>query len=215
MDAVTLRAIYSKRQLYERMVEFWTDHFNIDITDGADALPQDRRRPRGHPPTRARDLPATCSAPAPTARRCSTTSTTTPPPPANPNENYARELMELHTSASTAATPSRTSRRSPAASPAGPGATATPAEPPAPSATTPTATTTAQKIVLGPHHPAPAAACSDGVTVLDILANHPSTAELHRPQAVPLVPRATAARQSSSTPSPRRLHRRPAATSRR
>ena len=29
-----LRRVYSRRQLYERMVEFWTDHFNISIMKG-------------------------------------------------------------------------------------------------------------------------------------------------------------------------------------
>ncbi len=29
VGATLLRAVYSKRQLYEAMVEFWTDHFNI------------------------------------------------------------------------------------------------------------------------------------------------------------------------------------------
>ena len=31
VESTILRAIYSKRQLFERMVEFWTDHFNTDI----------------------------------------------------------------------------------------------------------------------------------------------------------------------------------------
>ncbi len=30
-QATLLRQIYSKRQLYEVMVEFWSDHFNIFI----------------------------------------------------------------------------------------------------------------------------------------------------------------------------------------
>ena len=32
-EALLLRAIYSRKQLYERMVEFWTDHFNINQQD--------------------------------------------------------------------------------------------------------------------------------------------------------------------------------------
>jgi len=32
-SAAIVRAVFSKRQLLERMVEFWTDHFNIDIND--------------------------------------------------------------------------------------------------------------------------------------------------------------------------------------
>jgi len=33
-QAAFLRAIYSKRQLFERMVELWTDHFNVQHQDG-------------------------------------------------------------------------------------------------------------------------------------------------------------------------------------
>jgi len=32
-EALLLRAIYSRKQLYERMVEFWADHFNINQRD--------------------------------------------------------------------------------------------------------------------------------------------------------------------------------------
>ncbi len=32
--AALLRAAWSKRQLYEKMVHFWTDHFNIDSSKG-------------------------------------------------------------------------------------------------------------------------------------------------------------------------------------
>jgi len=32
-EAVLLRSIYSRRQLYERMVEFWSDHFNVNQLD--------------------------------------------------------------------------------------------------------------------------------------------------------------------------------------
>jgi len=31
MESTVLRSVYSKRQLFERMVHFWTDHFSIDI----------------------------------------------------------------------------------------------------------------------------------------------------------------------------------------
>ena len=31
-EATIIRAIYSNRQLFERMVEFWADHFNTNIT---------------------------------------------------------------------------------------------------------------------------------------------------------------------------------------
>src|SRR6185369_6437094 len=34
-QAALLRQVYSRRQLYEVMVEFWTDHFNISVDKGA------------------------------------------------------------------------------------------------------------------------------------------------------------------------------------
>ncbi len=34
MRATLARAVYSQRQLYEVMVEFWSDHFNIDPSKG-------------------------------------------------------------------------------------------------------------------------------------------------------------------------------------
>lgn len=37
------RAILSPRQLHERMVEFWSDHFNIEFLQGR--IPEGHRRP--------------------------------------------------------------------------------------------------------------------------------------------------------------------------
>jgi len=105
-----LRAVYSRRQLYEVMVDFWTNHFNIFAGKGADrwlTTSYDRDTIRPHALGRFRDLLlATAKSPAmlfyldnwmsvspnaPVARR----------QPNNPrrgiNENYARALMELHT----------------------------------------------------------------------------------------------------------------------
>jgi uncharacterized protein (DUF1800 family) len=98
-----LRAVYSKRQLYEVMVGFWSDHLNIDVGKG-DAIyakaTDDRTVIRAHAFGRFQDLIAAsaksaamliyldgkenCSAAHPTANNI-------------PNENYARELLELHT----------------------------------------------------------------------------------------------------------------------
>jgi uncharacterized protein (DUF1800 family) len=106
-QARLLRAVYSQRQLYELMVDFWTNHFNIFAAKGADrwlttAYERDTIRPRAL--GRFRDLLlATAQSPAmlfyldnwlsvsPDGRM-----------PANArrrglNENYAREIMELHT----------------------------------------------------------------------------------------------------------------------
>jgi hypothetical protein len=95
-----LRAIYSKRQLYEVMVGFWSDHLNIDVGKG-DAIyakPQDDRLViRAHALGKFRNLiGASAISPAMLIyldgkenRHTDASSI--------PNENYARELLELHT----------------------------------------------------------------------------------------------------------------------
>lgn len=106
-----LRAVYSERQLQEVMVDFWTNHFNVFAGKGADrwllpAYDRDTIRPNAMGKF-ATLLQATAQSPAmlfyldnfqsvsPNMRQR---------PLANPqqqrrgiNENYARELMELHT----------------------------------------------------------------------------------------------------------------------
>ena len=104
-----LRAVYSQRQLYEVMVDFWSNHFNIFAAKGADrwlSTPYDRDTIRPNALGKFRDLLlATAQSPAmlfyldnwlsaspdsagqrfaPNNRRRGI------------NENYARELMELH-----------------------------------------------------------------------------------------------------------------------
>lgn len=91
-----LRALYSKRQLFEVMVAFWTDHLNINIEKG-DCIylkpTDDREVIRKHALGNFRDL-----------IRASVTSAAmlvyldgNQSAPPKPNENHARELMELHT----------------------------------------------------------------------------------------------------------------------
>jgi uncharacterized protein (DUF1800 family) len=103
------RAVYSNRQLEEVLVDFWYNHFNVDMSKGADrrlvpAYERDAIRP--HVLGKFRDLlEATANSPAmlfyldnwqsvapdqvlrPNGKR----------PARGLNENYARELMELHT----------------------------------------------------------------------------------------------------------------------
>ena len=65
-----LRAVYSRRQLYEVMVQFWTDHFNIDASKGDCKwlkVADDRDVIRRH----ALDGSATCCVPRRFHRRCS------------------------------------------------------------------------------------------------------------------------------------------------
>ncbi len=119
-QAKLLRAVYSERQLQEVLVDVWFNHFNVFAGKGAtrDYLTEYERdviRPRVL--GRFRDLlGATASSPAMLfyldnwqnvdpaagsrlgARRRTPGSAGAPtPPPRGLNENYARELMELHT----------------------------------------------------------------------------------------------------------------------
>lgn len=174
IEAAILRAVYSKRQLYERMVEFWTDHFNIDINvnplykniDDRDVI-----RPHALG-TFSNLLAASARSPAMLFFLNNNVSTRI-----SPNENYARELMELHTMGAyggytqtdvievarcltgwtiwgnTAVTPGAFRYNS-------------------------SNHDTASKVVLGRVIPARAAALGeqDGIEVLNTLVTHPSTA---------------------------------------
>ena len=129
-----LRAVYSKRQLQEVLVDFWFNHFNVDARKGADRFmltEYERDVIRPHVFGRFRDLlEATAKSPAmlfyldnwmsvdpngphvevPPARLVrgpfGAPILVQPPPrmpnqnanaPKGLNENYGRELMELHT----------------------------------------------------------------------------------------------------------------------
>jgi hypothetical protein len=88
------RAIYSERQLFEKMVEFWTDHFNVPIPDLlVEKALDDRDVVRKHALTNFRELLFE-SAKSPAMLIYLDTFNSAKE---NPNENYARELMELHT----------------------------------------------------------------------------------------------------------------------
>jgi len=101
LTAATIqRAVYSQRQLYEVMVQFWSDHFNIDPSKGECRwlkTADDRDVIRAHALGNFREM-VRASAVSPAmlwyldgrVNRRSNASET-------PNENYARELMELHT----------------------------------------------------------------------------------------------------------------------
>jgi len=92
-----LRAIYSTRQLQEVLVDFWFNHFNVDVRKGADRVllteyERDVIRPRVF--GRFRDLlGATAKSPAMLFYLDNWTSGGQD----GLNENYGRELMELHT----------------------------------------------------------------------------------------------------------------------
>ena len=93
-NATTYRAAFSKRQLYERMVEFWSDHFNIyyDKVGYLKTL-DDRDVIRKHALGKFPDmLKASAHSPAMLEYLDNTRSRGK-----NTNQNYAREIMELHT----------------------------------------------------------------------------------------------------------------------
>ncbi|HTE05292.1 MAG TPA: DUF1800 domain-containing protein, partial [Planctomycetota bacterium] len=94
--ASLLRAVYGKRQLLEKVVEFWTDHFAIRQSKGTVRylkVVDDRDVIRAHAFGSFRDL-LRASAHSAAMLRFLDNDTNTP---AGPNENYARELLELHT----------------------------------------------------------------------------------------------------------------------
>lgn len=93
--AAIYRAIYSKRQLFETMVHFWTDHFNIDLGgDNAYFLKQVDERDviRKHALGKFPDLlKASSKSPAMLSYLSNDSNYAD-----YPNENYGREVMELH-----------------------------------------------------------------------------------------------------------------------
>lgn len=208
-----LRAVYSERQLQEVMVDFWTNHFNVYANKGADRwllIGYDRDTIRPHAMNRFVDLlRATAQSPAMLfyldnfqsvspqmqnrrqnrRRRLPSDQELTPAPARKPkrgiNENYARELMELHTlgvdggytqkdvqevarcfTGWTIKNP-RGARNGNAADDADAGTFFFNAR----------AHDDGEKIVLGQRIPA-GGGINDGLTVLEILARHPSTAKL-------------------------------------
>lgn len=95
-----LRAVYSKRQLFEVMVDFWRDHLNINLEKGdciylkpADDMQVVRKNALG----KFRDLiRQSCLSPAMLVYLDGKENRREKESDA-PNENYARELLELHT----------------------------------------------------------------------------------------------------------------------
>ncbi len=93
-QSTVYRAAFSNRQLYERMVEFWSDHFNISIAKvGYLKAVDDRDVIRAYALGNFRDLLyASAKSGAMMAYLDQNQSRNT-----SPNQNYAREIMELHT----------------------------------------------------------------------------------------------------------------------
>ncbi len=97
LDAATLlRAVYSERQLFEVMVNFWSEHFSIwHLKEQCKFLKtiDDREVARKYAFGKFRDiLGASAQSPAMLIYLDNAESEKQ-----HPNENYAREVMELHT----------------------------------------------------------------------------------------------------------------------
>jgi uncharacterized protein (DUF1800 family) len=95
-QATLVRQVYSPRQLYEIMVEFWSDHFNISVDKGDCwylKTVDDREVIRKHALGNFHDLlSASAHSPAMLVYLDNQANDKS-----HPNENYAREVMELHT----------------------------------------------------------------------------------------------------------------------
>lgn len=94
--ATMIRQVFSPRQLFERMVEFWSDHFNVPANSEVGAYfktLEDRETIRPLAMSTFGDLlQASARSPAMLYYLDNFASTSD-----GPNENYARELLELHT----------------------------------------------------------------------------------------------------------------------
>jgi hypothetical protein len=97
-QATVLRALYSRRQLFEVMVEFWTNHFNINLdeAEGEHTITVDNREvARAHALGRFADL-LRASAHSPAMLIYLDNASSDASSPDGINENYGRELLELH-----------------------------------------------------------------------------------------------------------------------
>jgi uncharacterized protein (DUF1800 family) len=93
-DATVYRAAFSRRQLYQRMVEFWTDHFTIYVRKaGYLKLIDDRDVIRKHALGKFPELLRASAKSAAMLVYLDQQSSRR----GAPNQNYARELLELHT----------------------------------------------------------------------------------------------------------------------
>ena len=96
INSMVALAIDSSRQLHERMVDFWSDHFNVHINEEESVAAgvlylRDTLRPRALGNFRSLVV-ATAKSPAMLHYLDNESNIAE-----DPNENYARELMELHT----------------------------------------------------------------------------------------------------------------------
>ena len=184
-QARVLRAVYSQRQLYELMVDFWSNHFNIFAAKGADrwlTTSYDRDTIRPHALGKFRDLLlATARSPAMLFyldNWLSVSPNAGTRMPANArrrglNENYGRELMELHTLGVDGGYSQEDVRE---VARCFTGWTVVRPRGDAEYRFEPRLHDTGAKTVLGTHIPA-GGGVEDGIRVIDLLARHPMTAK--------------------------------------
>lgn len=94
--AAFVRAVYSRRQLHEVMTTFWHDHFNVTLSDfsaGPVYVHYDRNVMRAHAFGNFRNMLEAMTRSTSMMYYLDNRSNTR----AGPNENFARELLELHT----------------------------------------------------------------------------------------------------------------------
>ncbi|MGH9293449.1 MAG: DUF1800 domain-containing protein [Acidimicrobiales bacterium] len=93
--AALVRATWSERQLFEMMVEFWWNHFNVGLpsSDVWDLAGEHDNRIRAGALGRFADLLHSMAHSPALLRSLNQDQSVR----ANPNENYGRELLELHT----------------------------------------------------------------------------------------------------------------------
>ncbi|HEX8891063.1 MAG TPA: DUF1800 domain-containing protein [Pyrinomonadaceae bacterium] len=185
--ASLLRAVYSERQLYEMMVAFWENHFSIYAQKDADRwllTGFDREAIRPFAFGRFRDLlGATAHSPAmlfyldnwqsSVQRKYPATKDKPARTTGGINENYARELMELHT---LGVDGGYTQKDVQEVARCFTGWTIRKPNEEGLAYFNPAAHDNGEKIVLGQRIPA-GGGIADGERVLDILAHHPSTAK--------------------------------------
>jgi uncharacterized protein (DUF1800 family) len=166
-----IRAVYSLRQLREVMVDFWFNHFNL--FSGKDALQfltpgYERDAIRPHVLDKFKDLLlATARHPGMLVYLDNALSSAS-----GINENYAREVMELHT---LGVDGGYTQRDVQEVARCFTGWTVDKVEQPSAFVFREDMHDAGEKTVLG--HAIPASGYNEGETVLDILVHHPSTAK--------------------------------------
>jgi uncharacterized protein (DUF1800 family) len=185
-EAKILRAVYSSRQLEEVMDDFWFNHFNVFLDKGADrylVTEYEREAIRPHVFGKFRDLlEATAKSPAMLFYLDNWQSVGPNAPGAGRgnaqrarrglNENYGRELMELHT---LGVNGGYTQKDVTEVARCFTGWTINQPQRGGRFVFNPRLHDDGQKVVLGVRIPAGGGE-SDGEKVLDILAHHPSTA---------------------------------------